>query len=483
MAAVPEISRNQLQDAIKTTKSKFLNVNPTELQDHLYNSYTGISNILLKYRQGNGNAGWSEELNDYTPEERQQLEGSMKQLAGFIDPILLGNNQPQQQQQPQKGGANLRPSVSHDAVISYSDPFGPLNPDDISIDRTYKKLKDFISGLDDKNRVLAKTLGPFRFIDEMRVDPKIPLPPPLPPLSIPAKVIIPSIMTFLELLRVFVSFGPMSNDFLRKTLSLVIAFADIATGSWKNAVLSGLGAFGSYPLLLGIMGKLLNNTFELMSPEIQTELSDTIFKGAKSVFVGFWLYLFSILSPDFVRGIVNTSLATLEKPLEEFNKKMGALEEKLEANLAPKGLHVSLPKIPMEMLPSLDDIQNIQILAARPEIYCSPEFQQVIDPLMKIVPLRLVLELLGVPTQADDIATACKGVPTEIVESITEKLEPKVEIIPGGPLNFEAKLPKLPNIPKLPNTRKIAFPPTPVRKHKGGAKKTRRSKRSRRSQR
>jgi hypothetical protein len=477
MAAVPEISRNQLQDAIKTTKSKFLNVNPTELQDHLYNSYTGISNILLKYRQGNGNAGWSEELNDYTPEERQQLEGSMKQLAGFIDPILLGNNQPQQQQQPQKGGANLRPSVSHDAVISYSDPFGPLNPDDISIDRTYKKLKDFISGLDDKNRVLAKTLGPFRFIDEMRVDPKIPLPPPLPPLSIPAKVIIPSIMTFLELLRVFVSFGPMSNDFLRKTLSLVIAFADIATGSWKNAVLSGLGAFGSYPLLLGIMGKLLNNTFELMSPEIQTELSDTIFKGAKSVFVGFWLYLFSILSPDFVRGIVNTSLATLEKPLEEFNKKMGALEEKLEANLAPKGLHVSLPKIPMEMLPSLDDIQNIQILAARPEIYCSPEFQQVIDPLMKIVPLRLVLELLGVPTQADDIATACKGVPTEIVESITEKLEPKVEIIPGGPLNFESKL------PKLPNTRKIAFPPTPVRKHKGGSKKTRRSKRSRRSQR
>jgi hypothetical protein len=183
MAAVPEISRNQLQDAIKTTKSKFLNVNPTELQDHLYNSYTGISNILLKYRQGNGNAGWSEELNDYTPEERQQLEGSMKQLAGFIDPILLGNNQPQQRQpqqpqQQQKGGANLRPSVSHDAVISYSDPFGPLNPDDISIDRTYKKLKGFISSLDDKNRVLAKTLGPFRFIDEMRVDPKIPLPPP-----------------------------------------------------------------------------------------------------------------------------------------------------------------------------------------------------------------------------------------------------------------------------------------------------------------
>ena len=145
MAAVPEISRNQLQDAIKTTKSKFLNVNPAELQEHLYNSYSGISNILLKYRQGNGNTGWSEELNDYTPEERNTLESSMKQLAGFIDPIILGRNQqPQAQQQPQAGGANLRPSVSDDAVISYTDPFGPLNPDDISIDRTYKKMKDMM---------------------------------------------------------------------------------------------------------------------------------------------------------------------------------------------------------------------------------------------------------------------------------------------------------------------------------------------------
>ena len=477
-----DVSRKQLQDAIKTTKSKFLNVNPTELQEHLYNSYSGISNILLKYRQGGGAAGWSEELNDYTPKERGQLESSMQQLAGFIDPILLGNNQQQPQIQTQiqqKGGANLRPSVSDDAVISYSDPFGPLNPDDISIDRSYKKLKDFISGLDEKNRVLAKTLGPFRFIDEMRVDPKIPLPPPLPPLSIPAKAIIPAIMTFLELLRVFVSFGPMSNDFLRKTFSLVLAFADIATGSWKNAVLSGLGAFGSYPLLLGIVGKLLNNTFELMSPEIQTELSDIIFKGTKSVFVGFWLYLFSILSPDFIRGIVNTSLATLEKPLEEFNKKMGELEAKLEANLAPKGLHVSLPNIPMELLPSLDDIQNIQILAARPEIYCSPEFQQVIDPLMKIVPLRLVLELMGVPTQTDDMAAKCKGVPTEIVGAVVEKLEPKVEIIPGGPLNLASKVPEM-------NTRRTAFPPTQVRRVGGSRKykKTRRrSKQSRRSRR
>uniref|UniRef100_A0A6C0IAD9 Uncharacterized protein n=1 Tax=viral metagenome TaxID=1070528 RepID=A0A6C0IAD9_9ZZZZ len=466
-----DVSRKQLQDAIKNTKNSFLKADPNQLQDYLYKSYEGISKILLNYKQGGGAAGWSASLDGYTPEEHAQLETAMKQLGGFIDPIFLQN-----QVQLQQGGSDFKPGVSPDSMVSYSEPFGTINPDDISIDKTYNKLKAYIANLDEQNRILAKTLGPFRFIDELKVDPILPLPPPLIPLKIPAKAIIPAIMTFLELLRVFVSFGPMSNDFLRKTLSLVLAFGDISTGSWKNAVLSALGAFGQYPLLLGIIGKLLNNTFQLMSPEIQTQLSDSIFKGAKSIFVGFWLYLFSILSPDAIRASVNNALEQLKTPLEEFNKKIGDLQAKVESELAPKGLSVTFPTVPMNMVPSLEDIQNIQVLAARPEIYCSPEFQNAIDPLMKEVPTRLVLELMGVPTQSDEMAAKCKGVPTDVAEAATEKLQPVPQIIPGGPLNLTAK---------MPNRKKIAFAPTPVRRGGGSRKykKTRRSKQSRRSRR
>ena len=134
-----------------------------------------------------------------------------------------------------------------------------------------------------------------------------------------------------------------------------------------------------------------------------------------------------------MRDIVNKSLEKLEKPLEEFNEKIDGLEEKLQKKAGPMGLKVHFQRLPLEMLPSMDDIQNIQILASRPEIYCSPEFQGVIDPLMKLVPIRLVLELLGIPSAAtrDEACVGYNG--QSISEAITEKLTPTVE-----PLEEEA---------------------------------------------
>ena len=415
-------SKAEVQDQIKKTKQAFLNADSQKM----YDAYNGASTLLLTYRQYGAAQpnGWSKNLVDnqgssiYTHEEQQQLESSFKGLSSFLDPIIL-----EKQNNSQEGG-NLVPSTDKKSLISYAneDSYGSINPDDISIDKAYKVLNEYIDDLDDKNRVLAKTLGPFRLINEMPVDPQIPLEVVgLPPLIIPARSIVPAMMTFLELLRLLVSFGPLSNNLLRKISSIVLAAADLANGSWKNALLTFAGVFGSTPLLFGLLGKVLNNTFELMSPEVKVALRDTTFKGAKSAFIGFWLYLFSILSPVFVRDIVNKSLEKLEKPLEEFNEKIDGLEEKLQKKAGPMGLKVHFQRLPLEMLPSMDDIQNIQILASRPEIYCSPEFQGVIDPLMKLVPIRLVLELLGIPSAAtrDEACVGYNG--QSISEAITEK--------------------------------------------------------------
>jgi hypothetical protein len=426
------ISQVQVADLIKNTKQTFLNEGS---QKYLYDAYNGISNVLLTYRQHGGSPNWSQNLVDttgvpvYSTDEQRQIEASFKGLSPFLDPILLNS---------QKGGGNdyLNPGTGSKDLLQYDNPFGTINPDDISIDRAYNKVTSYIEELDEKNRILAKTLGPFRLINEMKVDPRIPLPPPFPPLPIPARSIVPGIMIFLELLRLMVTFGPFRSDFLRKINSLVLAMADLANGSWKNAVLTGVGVFGSTPMMIGIIGKLLNNTFELMSPQVRASLSKEVFKGTKSVFIGFWLYMFSILAPDAVRNIVNASLEGLEKPLEEFNKKIGSLENKLQSQLGPSGLQVHFQRLPLEMLPSLDDIQNIQILAQRPEIYCSPEFQQVLDPLMKLVPIRLALELMNIPTQDDDKTAACVGVDTSgISAAVAKQFEPEISPIPGGPLN------------------------------------------------
>ena len=440
------IQRQTVQNQIEQTKKVFSQTD----NDKLYDGLNGASMLLLKYKQHDGKDGWSNNIVDkngspvYSPEEQVQVEGGFKSMAAFIDPIILdvpdteklepNLNNPRQNLQnlesTQKGGENLKPGFSS-GMVQYDNPFGSINPEDISLDKAYNNVSEYISELDEKNRILARTLGPFRFINEMPTDPQIPLQViGLPPLIIPARSIVPVGMMFLEMLRLLVSFGPLSSNLLRNISSLVLALADLANGSWKNAILTVIGGFGSTPLLMGLMGKLLNNTFELMSPEIRRTLSKEVFRGTKSVFIGFWLYLFSIFSPSFVRDTVNQSLQQLTEPLEEFNKKIGDLGAKLQQQVGP-GLRVEMQGLPLQMMPSIEDIQNIQILAQRPEIYCSPEFQNAIDPLMKLVPMRLILELLNVPVQKEDKEAICAGQPTDISAAITKQLEPKISVVGG----------------------------------------------------
>jgi hypothetical protein len=419
-------TKEEVQEQISKTKESFLNASTNDL----YDAFHGISQILLTFKQHGGKHGWAGDLTTaegqpiYSNEEQAYLESSFQKLNPFLQPVFSST---QQQQQKQAGGSKFIPSTNPTALVSYDNPFGPINPDDISIDKAYKSLTTYIDDLDEKNRTLARTIGPFRFIHDLKVDPKIPLPLPIPPITIPARAIVPGIITALELLRLFVSFGPFSSSMLRNIASFVLAAAELANGSWKNAILTGVGILGTTPLLVGLFGKLLNNTFELMSPDIRVALRDEAFRGAKSAFIGFWLFLFSVLAPDVVREIVQSSLEKLKKPLEEFNQKIGALEETVQGQLTPLGLHASFQRLPLDMLPSLEDIQNIQILAARPEIYCSPAFQAVIDPLMELIPIRLVLELLGIPLQEDAKNAACKDLTGKtLTNSVANSLQPTI---------------------------------------------------------
>jgi hypothetical protein len=88
----------------------------------------------------------------------------------------------------------------------------------------------------------------------------------------------------------------------------------------------------------------------------------------------------------------------------------------------------------------MDDIQNLQVIARVPEVYCSPEIQQIIQPILLVPPLRLVIELLNIPTVPEMVKEQCKGVDTSsLSKAIVEKATPEVEPIPGGILNQATK--------------------------------------------
>jgi hypothetical protein len=92
---------------------------------------------------------------------------------------------------------------------------------------------------------------------------------------------------------------------------------------------------------------------------------------------------------------------------------------------------VEFPKIPLDKIPSFDDIQNFQAILHQPEIVCSPVFQQALTPAMTIPVLRVFLELLDIPTRPEKMAEMCKDQPASVADAVTKALTPT--IVPAVP--------------------------------------------------
>jgi hypothetical protein len=395
---------------------QYMETHKETLPGRIYAAMDGISRTALKYLDKKESKGWATGVLDATgeaiwsPEQAAVLEQAAP--AAII----------------QVGGA-LNP-MKFTASSQLVQPQGSMPP--ISMDGMRDAVIKTLAAVDQKNREIASVVGPVAFVKSLKMDPSFgPYPPYFPfMLKFPAGLILPSINAFLETLRILVSSKGYDNEMLRKIFSVVLATFDVMRGEWRDGVLSILGVFGNNYMFLGMLGKTARWVYNWMSPDIQARLEDDVYAGAKSMFVGGWLWLLSVVSPDFVRNTINTMLETAKKPVEELNQKLEDLEQKAQSVAGQAGVSVEFPKIPLERFPSFDDIQNFQSLLSNPEIYCSAEFQTVLAPALAIPPLRIMLELLNIPTLPEKIQERCKGMPQSISDSIAQSLKPIVLPLP-----------------------------------------------------
>ena len=135
-----------------------------------------------------------------------------------------------------------------------------------------------------------------------------------------------------------------------------------------------------------------------------------------------------------MQKIIQTALDKAAEQVENFNKQIEDLEAKVGDVSKTAGITVSFKRVPEGMVPSLDDIQRLQTIARVPAIFCSDEFQKIIEPLLLIPPLRLALELFNIPTIPETKEKMCSGVPKgSIADTVGDAADPDVGIIPGGP--------------------------------------------------
>ena len=441
--------KQEVEDKLNETKN-ILGKEADEIPDRIYSALEGMSSMFLAYKQHGGASGWSQTLvnNDgsqlFSESESDIIESGAENARPYLEDFLNNNVQrggvmpqvpgmPQMPQMPQMPGMPQMPQI----------PGMPgINPEDVSIDKMYYGLISKLDSYDTQWRDIVNNLGVIKTFNETDQVGVIPFAPPIP-YFIPAKLKFPLINTILEFLRIMVSTPALDLPNFRILLSFAIAILDLVRGEWKHAVLSLFGTYSKNVMFIGIVGKVVRDAWLLIAPDLRTEFSDALFKSTKSFFAGFILWAFGTFAPGSMQKVIQTALDSAREQIENFNKQIDELEEKTGTVAKTAGLTVSFQRIPGTLVPSLDDIQRLQTIARVPAVFCSDEFQKIIEPLLLIPPLRLALEMFNIPTIPEVKDKICSGVPSgSIADTMGDAADPDVGIIPGGPINQAQQLKK-----------------------------------------
>lgn len=442
---------------------RLLKENAANIPDRMYSALEGISSVFYAWHSSKGKKGWSSSLVNskgkriFKNHQRALLEEAFEtygpMFAEVFDekPNMKGGSMSNVQQGPTSSLVKIPPVV---------------NPEDVSIDKLYQYVTKTTDEYDQQWKSISDSLGIVRAVEaqDYKGTLIIPMTPPIPvPYYIFGKTIFPFLVFLLDSIRLALG-NPMFDIFMvRISLSIVLVIIDLLRGDWQTALLSSMGILSPNGVIIGIVGKFIRNAWLFIAPDLQRQLRDDIYRSSKSMVIGFLLWAFSVFSPDAIRFAVNQSFEKLKGMVEQFNQKAQEMEDKVQGVAAKSGVKVTFPKIPLTLVPSMDDIQNLQVIARVPEVYCSPEVQQILQPIILVPPLRLVLDLLNIPTVPEMVKEQCKGIDTSsLSKAVVDKVTPEVEILPGGILdqvaktaeNVSAKVETVKNVVKQGGTRR-----------------------------
>lgn len=416
------VSQGEVLRQIENVK-KYLQSNQNNLPETLFEAMDGVGRTFLAYKNSKGDSNWSRRAVDVAGNALWSVDEG--KVLEEVLPIVA-----------QLGGGLTRGDMKFTAESSL---IKPAMPDlDFSIDKTADSIKQYLATIDEKNRQLSEILGPVALVKSRYPSGDIPIgpvPPYLPvAIPIPIQLVLVMINATLEACRLLVSNHFFDIKILRQILSLVLSIFDILRGNWKDGVMTFIGVFGSSWMIYGMIGKTARWVYNFIAPDIQQRIEEDMFAGGKSMIIGSWLWLASVVSPAYIRDTINQLMETAKQPLEVLNQKISNIEKQAQVAAASIGAKVEFPRLPLDKIPSFDDIQNFQTLLHQPEIYCSPAFRSALEPALEIPILRVVFELMNIPISEESFAKACANQTSSVVDAVTDMLKPTVTIptLKGG---------------------------------------------------
>jgi hypothetical protein len=368
---------------------------PETFTNAVNNIFQVISVILMT----DGKEGWHQKVNEVMGQNvlNSRDEEQLQPIVTFILEIKNAKQdepindllKPQQQNQLQQGGGN---------------PEG--------IDGIYQKGIDYVKNIDKYVKDMANTYGIVQYVnkrDQMadmypfrnNIDSLfLPWTKVLGLIPLPFRSFLFLVESVLHFIRLAVSVPGSDSPFLRKLLSVALASLELLQGDWKTSLMLFSGFFNSSLVYIGFVGTVFLEIFYMISPPLQDDIIFGTLRVTKSIIIGFLFKIFQItaIKPvrDEVMGVfkeLSERETKLDKVLEEAGFEGRA---QIKSPFNTTGFHGFLE----------DRAFN-----------CSEEFRTIVDLAKKNIIVRIILQLVNIPTEDDDIETQCK----RFTKSVDEK--------------------------------------------------------------
>ena len=387
------------------------------VQEKLYTCVANVASLLTSYIRQKGKTGWSGALVDsngepmLSSEEQERIESTIAS-APWIGELLLKDGM-------HGGGTLFEPSEASKAFT--------LTGDDISLDRTFHAFIKKTKEIDDYWDRFGRESGFIKKIYEREIPLRVGQGPPL---ILKSKSLVVLLMALVDSLRVSLALSPMDTKLNRTLLTLLVGMEELATGQWRQFILTSLGFISPSGVAAGVVLKYLVNAWVLLNPELRSEIVLLGYKASKSLVIGAFLWAATVLPPVFIQEQTEEGLKQLRELVAPLQEQIDTVKESANKVLEPQGLQVSVKGVGAEGLANItvDDIQVLQTLAQNPALVCSKEACAIIERVGKDPLFRLVLELCGVPTTKEDRFEVCgeDACSKSVSELATESLTPTV---------------------------------------------------------
>lgn len=418
--------QTEIQDKIKELQG-----NLNELPMHLYILLWAISDMSVRAETDPNALNFKDIKYPFSPvplfdeNEAENLENLWKKNIAGKDLFAESDLSFGKKTKAQRGGMNI-PSVAE--LKGKATQFGQslkvaveaLDPKKISPDYLYGYTTDLLDSMDSALTSASGDFGIVALETSMPDQPigAIPTVPPIP-IRMPARSIFPLLNAVLEVLRMTAGLGQIIDPLglldpiglgklTRIVLTMLMVLLDIARGNLYHAIFTSFGFLGTMPMFLGIGLKIIRDAVMLVSPDIRKDLRDLLFKSSKSFVVGFMIWLFTTLSPDFVKAPISGLFEAVSLQLETINSQIEAAE--LQANMGPLSAiaSIKLPRIPSEKIPDINNLYALREALREPAIFCDPKISQLTTELRNVPPYALFFDLALIPMEGSpDFVKSC----------------------------------------------------------------------------